>query len=322
MATKRHLSGIQPSGRLHLGNYFGAIVQHLENQTAGESYYFIADYHALTTIHDPEAFRANVRDVAVTYLALGLAPEQATLYRQSDVPEVTELAWLLANVTPMGLLERAVSYKDKVAKGLSASAGLFIYPLLMAADILIVDSEVVPVGKDQKQHVEITRDIAGYFNQRYGEVFVLPDVKLNSAPLVPGTDGEKMSKSYGNHIPLFETGKRLKKKVMSIVTDSTPVEDPKDPDECTVFALFSLFAGAAEREELAARYRAGGMGYGDAKKQLLATIEEHFAPFLARREELLADPGFVDDVLRAGALRARAVARDVTNRARRACGID
>ncbi len=322
MATKRHLSGLQPSGLLHLGNYFGAIVQHLENQTAGESYYFIADYHALTTIHDAGAFRANVRDVAVTYLSLGLDPETSTLYRQSDVPEVTELAWLLATVTPMGLLERAVSYKDKVAKGLSASAGLFTYPLLMAADILIVDSEVVPVGKDQKQHVEMTRDIAGYFNQRYGEVFVLPEVQLNSAPLVPGTDGEKMSKSYGNHIPLFESGKRLTKLVMSIVTDSTPVEDPKDPDNCTVFELYSLFASVAERDALAARYRAGGMGYGDAKKQLLGKIEEHFAPFIARREELLADPGYVDDVLREGAVRARAVARDVTNRARRACGID
>lgn len=321
MSTLRYLSGIQPSGTLHLGNYFGAIVQHLANQSAGDSYYFIANYHALTTIRDREVMAANVRDVAVTYLALGLDPARSALFRQSDVPEVTELAWLLMTVTPMGLLERAVSYKDKVARGLGASVGLFTYPALQAADILAYDSDRVPVGSDQVQHIEITRDIAGTFNHLYGEVFKLPEAQLNEAPIVPGVDGEKMSKSYGNGIPIFATGNPLKKVVMGIKTDSTPMEDPKDPDGCTVFQLFSLFVDADEREAMAARYRAGGLGYGAAKKALLEKIEERFGPAVEKRNELLADPDYVDDVLRDGAKRARAVARTVTDRARDACGM-
>jgi len=322
MSTPRFLSGIQPSGDLHLGNYFGAMVQHLGNQTAGDSFYFIANYHALTTIQDAARLRRNTFDVAASYLAMGLDPERATLFRQSDVPEVTELTWLLLTVTPMGLLERAVSYKDKVARGLPASAGLFTYPALMAADILAYDSNVVPVGADQVQHVEITRDMAGAFNRAFDkEVFVLPEARLNEARIVPGVDGQKMSKSYGNGIPIFLAGKALEKRVMSIVTDSTPVEDAKDPDGCTVYQLYSLFADAAEKAEMADRYRAGGMGYGDAKKALLAKIEAHFAAGRDRYAALQADPSYVEDVLGAGAAKARAAARAVVDRAREACGV-
>ncbi len=322
MSTARFLSGIQPSGELHIGNYFGAMRQHIDNQAAGDSFYFIANYHALTTIQDAELLRRNTFDVAASYLAMGLDPQRATLFRQSDVPEVTELTWLLLTVTPMGLLERAVSYKDKVARGLPASAGLFTYPALMAADILAYDSDVVPVGADQVQHVEITRDMAGAFNRTYdAEVFVLPAARLNQAKVVPGVDGQKMSKSYGNGISMFLAGKKLKKRVMSIVTDSTPVEAPKDPDACTVFRLHALFATDDERADLAARYRAGGLGYGDAKKELLAKIDAHFAAGRARYAELQADPSYVEDVLTAGAARARAVARQVVDRARAACGV-
>ncbi len=322
MSHPRFLSGIQPSGELHLGNYFGAMVQHLQNQEAGNSYYFIANYHALTTTQDAELLRARTFDTAASYLAMGLDPAHATLFRQSDVPEVTELTWLLLTVTPMGLLERAVSYKDKVARGIAASAGLFTYPALMAADILAYDSNVVPVGADQVQHIEITRDMAGAFNRTYdAEVFVLPEPRLNDAKIVPGVDGQKMSKSYGNGIPMFLSGKKLKKRVMSIVTDSTPVEDAKDPGSCTVFHLYSLFADAAETAAMAERYRAGGMGYGDAKKALLAKIEPHFAAGRERRAELEADRDYVEDVLRDGARRARAVARQVVDRARTACGL-
>ncbi len=322
MANPRFLSGIQPSGDLHLGNYFGAMVQHLQNQEAGNSFYFIANYHALTTLQDAELLRRNTFDVAASYLAMGLDPARATLFRQSDVPEVTELTWLLLTVTPMGLLERAVSYKDKVARGLGASAGLFTYPALMAADILAYDSNVVPVGADQVQHIEITRDMAGAFNRAYGrEVFVLPEARLNAAQIVPGVDGHKMSKSYGNGIPMFLGGKALRKRVMSIVTDSTPVEDAKDPERCTVYALYALFATPEEREALAARYRAGGMGYGEAKQALYEKVDAHFAAGRARRAELERDRDYVEDVLREGAVRARAVAREVVDRARSACGL-
>ena len=290
MTKKRYLSGIQPSGRgssgeLHIGNYFGAIRQHLENQVAGESFYFIANYHALTSIHDADRVRELTFDVAATYLSLGLDPEKSILFRQSDIPEVTELTWLLLTVTPMGLLERAVAYKDKVARGLSASAGLFCYPALMSSDILAYDSTTVPVGADQGQHVEIARDMAGYFNRAFDqEVFVLPEAQLNEVPIVPGIDGGKMSKSYDNHIGIFSEGKQLKKRVMSIVTDSTSVGDPKDPDNCNVFALYKLFADDAERDAMADRYRAGGLGYGEAKKELLAKIDAFFAPGRERRK--------------------------------------
>jgi tryptophanyl-tRNA synthetase len=320
MTPKRSLSGIQPSGQLHLGNYFGAIRQHVARQD--NAFYFIADFHALTTVHDAAALRANVHDVAATYLALGLDPARACMFRQSDVPEVTELTWLLASVTPMGLLERAVSYKDKISKGLPASVGLFLYPALMAADILAYESDVVPVGPDQRQHVEMTQDMAEAFHRAYGDgVFKRPEYQLGTEVSVPGVDGAKMSKSYGNHIPIFAGEKELKNKVMGIKTDSKGVADPKDPETCTVFALYALFATAQQKAEMADRYRRGGLGYGDAKKALLALVDAHFAPARARRQELDAHPERVEETLLAGAQRARAIARQVTDRARRAAGL-
>lgn len=320
---ERYLSGIQPSGQLHLGNYFGAIVQHLALQQAGNSFYFLANYHALTTVNDANALRGHTFEAAVTYLALGLDPARSVFFRQSDVPEVTELMWLLLSVTPMGELERAVSYKDKIAKGIAPMAGLFTYPVLMAADILAYDSTCVPVGADQIQHIEMTREFARAFNHTYrSEVFTLPTHRLSVGATVPGLDGQKMSKSYGNTIPLFVTGKPLWKLVSNVKTDSTPVEAPKNPDTCNVFALYALFANATEKAEMAQRYTRGGMGYGEVKKALYEKIEEHFADARARRDQLLKDPAFVEDVLREGAKKARAVARTVTDRARVACGVD
>jgi tryptophanyl-tRNA synthetase len=315
----RQLSGIQPSGQLHLGNYFGAIQRHIADQE--ESYYFIANYHALTTLQNADELRRNTTDVAVTYLACGLDPEKAVLFRQSDIPEVTELTWLLMTVTPMGLLERAVSYKDKISKGLVASAGLFTYPALMAADILAYRSDIVPVGPDQVQHVEMTRDMARAFNRTYGDVFNVPEYYLCVEAVVPGLDGTKMSKSYGNTIPLFASGEELKKLVMSIKTSSLGVEEPKDPDTCTVFQLFALVAEPSERDEMAARYRAGGYGYREAKQQLLSKLEDYFATARRRRAELLERISYVDDVLADGARRARSVAREVLDAARSACGV-
>jgi tryptophanyl-tRNA synthetase len=317
---RRFLSGVQPSGKLHLGNYFGAVKQHIAFQEEGTCFYFIADYHALTTIQDPKLLRENVRDVALDYLALGLDPDRATFFRQSDVPEVTELAWILSTVTGMGLLERAHSYKDKVSRGITPSVGLFTYPVLMAADILIYRSHVVPVGEDQVQHIEMTRDMAGYFNQTYGEIFPLPTYRLDRAAKVPGIDGQKMSKSYGNTIEIFAEGKPLQKRVMSIVTDSSKVEDPKDPERCTVFALYSLFATEPEKAELAARYRAGGLGYGEVKTMLLEKINTYFEPFRRRRKELAQDPEYVEGVLRKGAERARAEAQQTMALVREAVG--
>jgi tryptophanyl-tRNA synthetase len=318
---KRTLSGVQPSGKLHLGNYFGAIRQHIALQEEGNCFYFIADFHALTTISNAETLRENVRDVALDYLALGLDPAKAVFYRQSDVPEVTELAWILATVTNMGLLERAVSYKEKVEKGIEASVGLFTYPILMAADILIVRSHVVPVGKDQVQHLEMTQDMAGKFNRAYGEVFPIPDYRLDKESKVPGLDGQKMSKSYGNTIEIFAEGKALKKTVMSIVTDSKTVAEPKDPATSTVFALYSLFATEAEKAALAERYRAGGMGYGEAKGLVLEKIDTFFGPARERRKKLAADPSYVEDVLRHGAQRARAEAQQTMALVREAVGL-
>ncbi|MFH0947322.1 MAG: tryptophan--tRNA ligase [Planctomycetota bacterium] len=318
----RFLSGIQPSGELHLGNYFGAIQQHVACQQAGRSFYFIANYHALTTIHDAARLRELTQSVAATYLACGLDPEKSVFFRHSDVPEVTELTWLLLTATAMGDLQRAVSYKDKIERGLPASAGLFIYPVLMAADILAYDSTVVPVGRDQVQHIEMTRTMARSFNDQYGSpVFTLPRHQLSKGAAVPGTDGAKMSKSYGNTIPLFLSGKPLKKIVMSIETDSTPLEGPKNPDTCTVFALYSLFASEEEKADLAGRYRTGNFGYGAAKKELLAKIEEHFADGRLRYEQLMREPSYVEDVLLEGARKARLVAREVVDRARKACGV-
>jgi tryptophanyl-tRNA synthetase len=318
---KRILSGVQPSGKLHLGNYFGAVKQHIALQDQGQCFYFIADYHALTTIQDAQALRDNVRDVALDYLALGLDPARAVFFRQSDVPEVTELAWILSTVTNVGLLERAVSYKEKKDKGIDASVGLFTYPVLMAADILIYRSNVVPVGKDQVQHLEMTQDMAGKFNRCYGEVFPIPDYRLDKESRVVGTDGQKMSKSYGNTIEIFAEGKPLRKAVMGIVTDSTTVADPKDPTRCNVFALYSLFATDEEKEAMAARYRAGGMGYGDAKQALLAKIDAYFGPFRERRKELAKDAGYVEGVLRDGARRARAEAQATMALVRQAVGM-
>ena len=321
---KRILSGVQPSGKLHLGNYFGAIKQHIALQELSdvERYYFIADFHSMTTVQDAAKLREYVRGVALDYLALGLDPAKSVLFRQSDVPEVAELAWMLSTVTGMGLLERAVSYKDKVARGIKPSVGLFFYPVLMAADILIYKSDLVPVGQDQIQHIEMTQDMATYFNETYKtKVFVRPEGKLSSAPKVPGADGEKMSKSYGNTIDLQADEKELKKVVMSIKTDSTPVDQPKNPDTDNVFALYSLFAADEEKAALAARYRAGGMGYGDAKKLLLEKVVTYFADYRKRRAELLAKPEYVDQVLRDGAQRARAVARQTLDEAKRACGL-
>jgi tryptophanyl-tRNA synthetase len=319
----RILSGVQPSGKLHLGNYFGAIRQHIHLQDEGEAFYFLANYHALTSVNDAAELRALTHDAAVDYLALGLDPDRATFFLQSDVPEVCELTWLLATVTGMGLLERAVSYKDKIARGLPAGAGLFFYPVLMAADILIYDSDIVPVGGDQVQHIEMTRDMAGYFNTAYGEVFKLPEPRIEEATAkVPGTDGQKMSKSYGNTVGIFDEGKALKQRVMGIVTDSTPVEAPKDPDASVVYQLFTLVSTEAEAADMAERFRTGGYGYGDAKKRLLEAVDAYFAPFRARRKELEADPGYVREVLAKGAERARGEAARVLGRARRACGVD
>ena len=326
MAT--YLSGIQPSGLPHLGNYFGAIQNHIRLQRqAGDGdrcFYFIADYHALTTSKDPEALRAQVREIAVTYLALGLDPERAPLFRQSAVPEVCELTWLLSSVAPMGLLERAHSFKDKVAKGLSTNVALFTYPVLMAADILAYDSTFVPVGADQKQHVEMTRDMAGAFNHLYGETFVLPEPVFTEQSKVLGLDGEKMSKSYGNDLWVFETGKKLKKAVGRITTDSRAPEDPKDPDSVLLMHVLGLFLGADELATWGERMRAGGdgaPGYGHLKVRLVEAIEEHFGPARARRAELLADPAEVDRILDAGAAVAREQACAVRDRALAACGL-
>ena len=322
--TKRILSGVQPSGKLHLGNYFGAIKEHIALQeiAGAERFYFIADFHSLTTVQDAAKLREYVHGVAVDYLALGLDPEKSVFFRQSDVPEVQELAWLLSTVTGIGLLERATSYKDKVSKGLKPSVGLFYYPVLMAADILIYKSNLVPVGQDQIQHIEMTQDMAGYFNATYKtDVFVRPEAKLSSTPKVVGVDGEKMSKSYGNTIDLQGTEKELKKVIMGIKTDSTPVDEPKNPDTDNVFSLYSLFASDEEKAALAARYRAGGMGYGDAKKLLLEKVITYFAAYRVKRAELLAKPEHVNKVLQDGASRARAVARATLDEAKRACGL-
>ena len=319
----RVLSGIQPTGQFHWGNYFGAIRQYIGLQENEQAFYFLADLHALTTLRDPDKLRQYSFEAAVDLLALGLDPQKATLFRQSDIPEVTELTWLLMTVTPMGLLEKCHAYKDKKAKGLAADAGLFTYPVLQAADILLYDSDTVPVGSDQVQHIEVTRDIAQRFNHIYKtEALTLPNAYvLPEAAKVPGIDGEKMSKSYGNDIKIFEEPKKLRKKIMSIKTDSTPVEAPKDPEKCTVFTLYRLFATQDEQAALAQRYRAGGMGYGEAKQMLYEKALDYFAEARARRQELLGDPERVHEILRSGAQRARAVGRPVLDRVRAACGL-
>ena len=318
----RVLSGIQPTGRFHWGNYFGAIRQYIALQENEQAFYFIADLHALTTIRDSALLRELSVDAALELLALGLDPNHAVLFRQSDVPEVSELTWLLMTVAPMGLLEKCHAYKDKISKGLPTDAGLFTYPVLMAADILLYDSDIVPVGVDQVQHIEVTRDLAQKFNHLYGDVFVLPAPRvLDETAKVLGPDGEKMSKSYGNTIDVFEPEKKLRKKIMAIKTDSTPVEAPKDPEACHLFTLYKLFASPDQQMALAARYRAGGMGYGEAKQALFEIAWEHFALARERREKLAADPATVEDILRAGAVRARQKGAEVLDRARTACGL-
>jgi tryptophanyl-tRNA synthetase len=319
----RVLSGIQPSGKLHIGNFFGAMRQHLQLQAKHESFYFIADYHALTSNPNPADIPGNVLDVAMDYMALGLDTEKTVFWCQSDVPEVTELTWLLSCITPMGLLQRCTSYKDKVAQGLSANHGLFAYPVLQAADILIFNSNLVPVGADQKQHIEVTRDIAGYFNNTYGETFVIPEEHIiESVAVVPGIDGRKMSKSYGNTIEIFEPQSSVKKKVMKIVTDSTPVEEPKDPSKCNVFALLKLVASAEELSQWENRYRSGGMGYGEAKKRLAELLIEYFEPYRQKRAEMENNKDMVKEMLAKGAQRAKAIASQTLVKARKAVGLD
>jgi tryptophanyl-tRNA synthetase len=324
----RILSGIQPSGVLHIGNYFGMMKPAIALQAEGEALYFIADYHALTSVRNPAVLRENCRRVALDFLACGLDRERATLFRHSDVPQVTELAWILSTVAPMGLLERAHSYKDKLARGLAATVGLFSYPILMAADILIYDSDIVPVGKDQKQHIEMTRDLAVKMNETFGQseedgrIFKLPEARIQPATeTVPGIDGQKMSKSYGNNIDIFGDEKEMRRRVMSIVTDSTAVEAPKDPAQSTIFKLYSLVASKDEITAMREQFLKGGTGYGDFKKQLFAKLWEYFEPMRKRREEILADKSYVDDVLARGAKRANEIADRVMKRVREAVGL-
>ncbi|MDL5045798.1 tryptophan--tRNA ligase [Oscillatoria amoena NRMC-F 0135] len=318
----RILSGIQPSGILHLGNYFGMMRPSLELASRHEAYYFIANYHALTSHPTAPDLRKHTMDVAVDFLACGLDPARTTLFRQSDVPEHVELAWLLSQVTPMGLLERCHSYKDKTSRGIAANHGLFAYPVLMASDILIYQADAVPVGKDQKQHLEVTRDIAIKFNDQYGETFRVPEpVIQDDVAVIPGLDGQKMSKSYHNTIPIFGEEKDIRKKVMSIVTDSLRPEDPKDPDKSTIWQLYKLLASPEESGQFARAFREGGMGYGDAKKQLFARLWEYFAPARARREELLRDPARIENILREGADKARAIAAATLKSSRERVGL-
>ncbi|WP_404309020.1 tryptophan--tRNA ligase [Neorhodopirellula lusitana] len=318
----RVLSGIQPTGQPHWGNYFGAIRQYIDLQENNDGFYFIADLHALTTVRQPEQLRENVTNVALDMLALGLDPNKATLFVQSHIPEVTELTWLLMTGTPMGLLERCHAYKDKKEKGLSADAGLFTYPVLMAADILAYDSQIVPVGADQIQHIEVCRDLVGSFHHEFGETFVTPKAQtLDQGAKVPGTDGQKMSKSYNNTLPLFGDVKKIRKQIMRIVTDSRPMEDPKDPEGDHLFELYQLFATPDQVKAMDAKYRAGGFGYGEIKKAVAEVSEEHFDTARVRRGELEKDLDSVNDILVAGAKRAREVAAEVVGRARQACGV-
>lgn len=318
----RTLSGIQPSGQLHLGNYFGSMKPNIDRIGGGESLYLIVDLHALTTVQDPEALKKYRRDAVLDCLACGFDPEKAILFFQSDVPEHAGLSWILSTVTPMGLLERAVSYKEKIEKGLPASAGLFTYPVMMAADILLYQANQVPVGRDQKQHVEITRDIAVKFNNTYSETFVLPEPMIEKeVAVVPGIDGQKMSKSYGNTIPIFGPEKAIEKTIMSIVTDSKAVSDPKDPETCTVFQIHKLFLNAEEQKALARRYKSGGLGYGDAKKLLFQAYLDYFGAMREKREDLLKKPDYVAKVIKSGAEKASVLAKKTMAKVREATGL-
>ncbi len=319
----RILTGITPSGTLHIGNYFGAMRPAIELQAGGDAYYFIADYHSMTVITDPAERRAYTLGIALDWLACGLDPAKAVFWRQSDLPEVCELTWLIGSLTPMGLLERAHSYKDKIAKGIAPNFGLFSYPVLMAADILLYDTRVVPVGKDQKQHLEMTRDIAIKFNQTYGETFVVPEERIAEAvAVVPGLDGQKMSKSYGNTVEIFGDEKALRKKIMGIVMDSRTPQEPKpDADKNIAIQLLKLVAPAEVAADYENRLRAGGLGYGDLKKGLFEHYWNFFAEARVRRAELAANPDYIEQVLREGAAKARATASVVLQRARQACGL-
>lgn len=323
MSTKTILSGITPSGRLHLGNYFGAMKQHLDFMEKGDAFYFIANYHALTSLRDGELLRQYTFDVAVDYLALGLDPEKCTFFAQNDVPQVTELTWILGTLCPVSLMEKGVAYKDKVAQGLAPNIGLFTYPILQAADILIYHSDIVPVGADQKQNLEISRDLAQKLNNTFGEdLLKLPEPYIvEDVAVVPGIDGRKMSKSYNNHIFIFDEGKVLKKKVMSIQTDATALEDPKDPDKCNVFAMIKLFADKEKRNEIAENYRKGGYGYGHAKKELLDMISDYFAEAREKRKELEQHPSRVWEILHEGGKKAAARAETVMQPIREATGL-
>jgi tryptophanyl-tRNA synthetase len=320
----RILSGIQPSGTLHVGNYFGMMKPAIELQERGEAFYFVANYHSMTSLFDPEQRRKNSLDVALDFLACGLDPKRSVFFLQSDVPEVTELTWLLGTVTPMGLLERCHSYKDKIAKGISPNFGLFAYPVLMAADILIYDSNIVPVGRDQKQHVEVTRDIAIKFNEQYGQTFVIPEPEIrDEVAVVPGTDGQKMSKSYGNAIELFAQEKAVRKKIMGMVMDSRTPQEPKpDAEKNFAIQLLKLVAAPAVAKDYEDRLRAGGLGYGDLKKALFEQYWNYFAAARAKRAELAANLDYVHKVLADGAAKARAKAQEVLRRARTATGLN
>jgi len=318
----RVLSGIQPTGRFHWGNYFGAIKQYIDFQESHDGYYFIADLHALTTVREPSVLRGYVHDAALDLLALGLDPERATLFVQSDIPEVSQLCWLLMTGAPLGLLERCHAYKDKMSKGIRADVGLFTYPVLMSADILAYDSNWVPVGEDQVQHIEVCRDLARSFNAHFGEVFTMPEAKIvPGAAKVPGTDGEKMSKSYNNTLGLFEDPKELRKKIMRISTDSRPMEDAKDPETDHLFQLHRLFATREQVDELQAIYLRGGFGYGDVKKRLAEAADIYLGPARERRKQLESDPQRVRDILQKGASKARLRASQVLERVEKACGI-
>ena len=319
----RILTGLQPSGKLHIGNYFGAMQPAVQLQDQGEAFYFIADYHAMTSMSDAATLRSNVQDLAIDFLACGLDPEKATIFRQSDIPEVNELAWILSTVCPMGLLERCTSYKDKVAKGISANHALFAYPALMAADILLYDANLVPVGKDQKQHIEVTRDLANKINERFGaETLIVPEaqIKENTA-VVPGTDGQKMSKSYDNTIPLTGGKKALRKTIMRILTDSTAVEDPKPTEGSNVIALYKLFADEAAVNQMIAEHEAGGFGYGHFKQNLFDAYYDHFEHVRTKREELEQNLDYVNAVIAKGAEKAREESTKVLDRVRKAVGL-
>ncbi len=317
----RILSGIKPSGNLHIGNYLGMIKPMVESQQRGELFCFIANMHSLTTLFDAKKMIRYTNEAILDLLALGIDPDKSVFWIQSDVPEVTELTWYLNNVTPVGLLERSHAYKDAIAKNIPPNNGLFSYPVLMAADILIYQSNIVPVGRDQKQHLEITRDIAAKFNSTYGEIFTLPEPEIRDGiALIPGLDGQKMSKSYGNTIEIFSEEKAIKKKIMSIVTDPTPVDAPKDPDKSTIFSLYKLFASDQQASTMEKRFREGGYGYGEAKKELFQVLWSYFAPYHKRRAELEKNPDYIEEVRKKGAAKAREQALKTITEVRKLVG--